>query len=80
MCARVAHSTRGSTINKKGQMSSNRALRRAKRMKQSEVLKYIDPFFRSNNVFPLQKSDEITSIMKVKGTIQFLLKKNAQNR
>ena len=62
-------------------MSSNRALRRAKRMKQSEVLMYTDPFFRSNYVFPLQKRDSVVnekiSIMIVKGVIQSPLTKNA---
>ena len=81
MYTRVAHSTRESTMTKKGPMSSNRALRRAKRLKQSEVLMYIDPFFRSNYVFPLQKRDgvvkEKTSIMRVQGIIQSILKKNS---
>ena len=45
MYARVAHSTRGSTMDKKGPMLSNRALRGANRMKQPEVPMYIDPFF-----------------------------------
>ena len=52
------YSTRGSTMNKKGTMSSNRALRRAKGIKQSEVLMYIEPFFRSSHVFPLKKFDD----------------------
>ena len=57
-------------MDKKGPMLSNRALRRAKRMKQSEVLMYIDPFFRSNYVLPLQKRDSVvkekSSIVRVK--------------
>ena len=40
-------------MNKKRQTSSNCALRRAKRMKQSEVLIYIDPFCRSSYVFSI---------------------------
>ena len=48
-------------MNKKRQTSSNCALRRAKRMKQSEVLMYIDPFFRSSYVFPLQKCDDVVN-------------------
>ena len=71
-------------MNKNGPMSSNRALRGAKRMKQSEVIMYIDPFFRSSHVFSLQKCDdtvkEKNSIMKVKGLIQSLLKKMLKNR
>ena len=45
-------------MNKKGTMSSNCALRRAKGIKQSEVLMYIEPFFRSSHVFPLKKFDD----------------------
>ena len=84
MKARVAHSTRGSITTKKGPMSSNRALRRAKRMKQSEVLMYIGPFFDQviffyyKNVMIL--STKKPSIMREKGLIQSLLKKMPKNR
>ena len=84
MYARVAHSKRWFITNKKGPMLSNRALQRAKRMKQLETLMYIDPLFRSSYVFPLQKCDDFvnkeTSIMRVKGVIQSLLKKMLKNR
>ena len=77
MYARVAHSTQGSITNKKGPMLSNRALRRAKRMKQSEALMYIDQLFRSRYVFPSRICDDLVneknSIMRVKGVIQYLL-------
>ena len=57
-------------MNKKGPMSSNRALRRAKRMQQSKVLVYIDPFFRSNCFFHYRNgmvlSTKKLSIMRVK--------------
>ena len=49
-------------MNEKGTMPTNSALRRAKRTKQSEVLMYIDPFFRSSHVFPLQKCDDVACI------------------
>ena len=47
----VSHSIQRSTSDQRGTMSSKRALQRAKRMKQSVVLMYIHPFFRSSYVF-----------------------------
>ena len=81
MYARVAHSTRESTMDKKEPMSRNW---RATRMKQSEVLMYIGPFFDQviffyyKNVMIL--STKKPSIMREKGLIQSLLKKMPKNR
>ena len=65
MYAKVAHSTRGSINNKKVQMSNNYASRGAKRMKLSEVIMCIGPFFQSSYVFPLQKCDDIVNEKKL---------------
>ena len=65
-------------MDKKGPMSSNRSLRRAKRMKQSEVLMFMGPFFDQFMFFYYRNVMMFsTKIMRVKGVIQSLLNKNA---
>ena len=81
MYARVAHSTRESTMDKKEPMSRNW---RATRMKRSEVLIYIGPFFDGVMFFYYKNvmilSTKKTSIMRVKGLIQFSTKKMPKSR
>ena len=74
----VALTIQRSTRDQKGPMSFKSALRRAKRIKHSEVLMCIDQFFRSSHVFSWQKCYdafyEKTSIMSVNGVKKKMFK------